>query len=160
MSCWEKCSLKTPPTSWRFPNSGMQWKKRGFGPMLALPAFIAATPIGAIPGVPTITGVTILLIAMQILLGRRHPWLPATIMKIEMDAERIEFLVNKMKPVAVRFDRFLMPRWFYAPTCVPFTYSAKLCGVWFVDGATRVSTLYGINTGVCCVDYGYWYGNG
>lgn len=88
-------------------------EKRGFGPMLALPAFIAATPIGAIPGVPTIAGVTILLIAMQILLGRRHPWLPATIMKIEMDAERIEFLVNKMKPVAVRFDRFLMPRWFF-----------------------------------------------
>lgn len=51
-------------------------EKRGFGPMLALPSFIACTPIGAIPGVPSIAGVTILLISLQILLGRRHPWLP------------------------------------------------------------------------------------
>ena len=29
-------------------------EKRGFGPMLALPSFIACTPIGAIPGVPSL----------------------------------------------------------------------------------------------------------
>ena len=46
-------------------------EKRGFGPMLALPSFIACTPIGAIPGIPSLAGGTILLIALQILLGRR-----------------------------------------------------------------------------------------
>ena len=29
-------------------------EKRGFGPMLALPSFIACTPIGAIPGIPSL----------------------------------------------------------------------------------------------------------
>ena len=57
-------------------------EKRGFGPMLALPSFIACTPIGAIPGIPSLAGATILLIALQILLGRRHPWLPERVMEL------------------------------------------------------------------------------
>jgi len=88
-------------------------EKRGFGPMLAFPAFVASTPIGAIPGVPSVAGMIILLITMQILLGRRHPWLPNAIMQIEVDADHLESAVNKMRPVAVRVDRFLTPRCFF-----------------------------------------------
>ena len=64
-------------------------EKRGFGPMLALPSFIACTPIGAIPGIPSLAGGTILLIALQILLGRRHPWLPQKVMQLNCDADQL-----------------------------------------------------------------------
>jgi len=64
--------------------------KAEFGPMPAMPAFIVPTPIGAIPSVLSITGVTILLIALQILLGRRHPWLPTRLMRLETDAQRLQ----------------------------------------------------------------------
>ncbi|MEC8418306.1 MAG: exopolysaccharide biosynthesis protein [Pseudomonadota bacterium] len=92
------------------------WKsmeKRGFGPMLALPAFWACTPVGAIPGVPSIAGVTILLITLQILLGRRHPWLPSKIMALECDANQINTVVAKIKPYAQRVDKLLVPRCFF-----------------------------------------------
>ena len=88
-------------------------EKRGFGPMLALPSFIACTPIGAIPGIPSLAGGTILLIALQILLGRRHPWLPQKVMQLNCDADQLRFIVDKVKPYAVRADRFLVPRCFF-----------------------------------------------
>ena len=88
-------------------------EKRGFGPMLALPSFIACTPIGAIPGIPSLAGGTILLIALQILLGRRHPWLPQKVMQLNCDADQLRFIVDKVKPYAVRVDRFLVPRCFF-----------------------------------------------
>ncbi len=88
-------------------------EKRGFGPMLAFPSFIACTPIGAIPGVPSLAGGTILLIALQILLGRRHPWLPQKVMGLQCDADQLRAIVERVKPYAVRIDRFLVPRWFF-----------------------------------------------
>ena len=88
-------------------------EKRGFGPMLALPSFIACTPIGAIPGIPSLAGGTILLIALQILLGRRHPWLPQKVMELQCDADQLRYMVEKVKPYAVRVDRFLVPRCFF-----------------------------------------------
>lgn len=88
-------------------------EKRGFGPMLALSSFIACTPIGAIPGIPSLAGGTILLIALQILLGRRHPWLPQKVMQLNCDADQLRYIVEKVKPYAVRVDRFLVPRCFF-----------------------------------------------
>lgn len=88
-------------------------EKRGFGPMLALPAFWACTPVGAIPGVPSIAGLTILLISLQILLGRRHPWLPSKVMSLECNADKVSQVVNTVKPYALRVDKLLVPRCFF-----------------------------------------------
>lgn len=106
-------------------------EKRGFGPMLALPSFIACTPIGAIPGVPSITGVTILLISLQILLGQRHPWLPEKVMELQCDADQLRSIVEKVKPYAVRIDRFLVPRCFFMRQTVfrsLIALNCMLCG--------------------------------
>lgn len=88
-------------------------EKRGFGPMLAVPAFIAATPVGAIPGIPTVTGVTIFLIALQILLAKKHPWLPSAIRDIEFDRDSLNTGIGTIKPFVMHLDRFLIPRWFF-----------------------------------------------
>ena len=102
-------------------------EKRGFGPMLALPSFIACTPIGAIPGIPSLAGATILLIALQILLGRRHPWLPERVMELTCDADQLRYIVEKVKPLAVRVDRFLVPRWFFMRQPVVRSFIALNC---------------------------------
>lgn len=102
-------------------------KKRGFGPMLALPSFIACTPIGAIPGIPSLAGGTILLIALQILLGRRHPWLPQKVMQLNCDADQLRYIVEKVKPYAVRVDRFLVPRCFFMRQPVFRSFIALCC---------------------------------
>ena len=102
-------------------------EKRGFGPMLALPSFIACTPIGAIPGIPSLAGGTILLIALQILLGRRHPWLPQRVMQLNCDADQLRHIVEKVKPYAVRVDRFLVPRCFFMRQPVFRSFIALCC---------------------------------
>ena len=102
-------------------------EKRGFGPMLALPSFIACTPIGAIPGVPSLVGGTILLIALQILLGLRNPWLPQKVLNLECDADQLRVMVEKVKPTAVRIDRFLVPRCFFMKQPVSRSLIALCC---------------------------------
>ncbi|AXT40025.1 exopolysaccharide biosynthesis protein [Alteromonas sp. BL110] len=108
-----KMQPRASQNSFYFADFWEVMEKRGFGPMLALPSFIACTPLGAIPGVPSLTGVTILLIALQILLGSRHPWLPQKVMDIHCDADRLRHIVEKVKPYAVSVDRFLVPRCFF-----------------------------------------------
>ncbi|WP_394224348.1 exopolysaccharide biosynthesis protein [Alteromonas gracilis] len=102
-------------------------EKRGFGPMLALPSFIACTPIGAIPGIPSLAGGTILLIALQILLGRRHPWLPKKVLELQCDADQLRYIVGKVKPIAVRVDRFLVPRCFFMRQTIFRSFIALCC---------------------------------
>ena len=43
-----------------------RFEDRGFGPLLLVPALVALLPTGAIPGVPTICGITLFFICIQI----------------------------------------------------------------------------------------------
>lgn len=107
------------------------WKvmeKRGFGPMLALPSFVACSPLGAKPGITSLSGVTILLIALQILLGSNHPWLPRKIMDIHCNANKLRNIVTKVKPHAAKIDRFLNPRCFFMRKFV-FRFLIALNGI-------------------------------
>ena len=104
-------------------------EKRGFGPMLAVPAFICSTPIGAIPGIPTVTGITIFLISMQVLLFREHPWLPAPIRELRISRAPLSSGIEKAKPYVVRIDKFLMPRWLFMRQVVFRSLIAFFCAI-------------------------------
>ncbi len=122
-----KMQPRARPDTFEFAEFWDVMEKRGFGPMLALPSFIACTPIGAIPGIPSLAGGTILLIALQILLGRRHPWLPQKVMQLNCDADQLRYIVEKVKPYAVRVDRFLVPRCFFMRQPVFRSFIALCC---------------------------------
>ena len=110
-------------------------EKRGFGPMLAVPAFICSTPIGAIPGIPTVTGITIFLISMQVLLAKSHPWLPAAITQIGIGRSSLNKGVDKISPIVTKVDRLLMPRWFFMRNILfrsLIALSCALCGLMMV----------------------------
>ena len=49
---------------------------RSFGPFIMIPALLELTPVGGIPGLPTALALFISLIAVQLLLGRDHVWMP------------------------------------------------------------------------------------
>ena len=55
--------------------------RRSFAPVLLIAAAIGFTPLGAVPGVPTMLAIVIILMTAQIILGRRHIWLPGFIRK-------------------------------------------------------------------------------
>src|SRR5690242_8426702 len=46
--------------------------QRSFGPLLLVPALIALSPVGAIPGLPAVTSAIIIILTIQILTGHKH----------------------------------------------------------------------------------------
>lgn len=79
---------------------------RGFGPFLFVPALIEITPIGGIPGLPSFLAFIIAVVAVQILLGRDHLWLPGFVERRNVSGERLEAAVRKLEPAGKRLDRW------------------------------------------------------
>lgn len=72
--------------------------QRSYGPLLLLPALIAVAPTGAIPGMSIVTGSIIALFAVQLLIGRSHPWLPERLERFEFSRKTLSRSVDKAMP--------------------------------------------------------------
>lgn len=83
---------------------------RGFGPFLLIPALIEVSPIGGIPAVPTILASLIVLVAVQIVIGRDHLWLPGFVERRSVRAGRFEKAIEKIRPLAGWLDRWFHGR--------------------------------------------------
>ncbi len=84
--------------------------QRTFGPLLLVPSLIAVSPVGAIPGLPAITSVVIVLVAAAILLHHDHVWIPRWLGRRSIDAGKMERGLQKFRPVARFIDHLLRPR--------------------------------------------------
>ena len=60
-----------------------------FAPLLALPALIVVTPASGIPFLSSLCGISIALIAAQMLFRRDHVWLPDWIMRKEIGRDAL-----------------------------------------------------------------------
>ena len=87
-----------------------RFEDRGFGPLLLMPALIALLPTGAIPGVPTLCGITLFFICSQVAIGKTSPWLPTFIKNKEVSTNKLDSAVEKAKPYAQRAEKLLKPR--------------------------------------------------
>lgn len=83
---------------------------RSYGPFLLLPALIEISPIGGIPGLPTIIAASIILFATQILLGRKHIGLPQFAAGRGVSKDRLRRTTLKLRPLAERLDRWFHGR--------------------------------------------------
>ncbi|MGQ7242500.1 exopolysaccharide biosynthesis protein [Salinicola sp. V024] len=83
---------------------------RGFGPVVLLPALIALLPTGGVPGVPSVCGTFIALMAIQLVFGRKSPWLPKALGERGVSHDRWHRVTQRAKPWTRRIDRFLQPR--------------------------------------------------
>jgi hypothetical protein len=83
---------------------------RGFGPMLLLPAAIALSPIGAIPGMSATTATIIILISVQMPF-RSQPWLPRRLREMSISRKRLESGAENSRPSARWIDRMVSRRW-------------------------------------------------
>lgn len=79
---------------------------RGFGPLLFVPALIGMSPLGGIPGVPTLIALALALIAGQVLIGRRHIWLPGVLRRRNVTADALGHAIDVARPAANRMDRW------------------------------------------------------
>ena len=84
---------------------------RTFGPLLILPALLTLVPpLGMIPFVPTTMGAIILLVAVQYLFGRDHPWVPDFIGERSVKQKKVTDTTEKARPWAKWVDGFVGKR--------------------------------------------------
>ena len=83
---------------------------RGWGPFLFIPALIEISPIGGIPGIPTLLAAIIAIFAAQIAWGRDGMWLPGFLRRRSVSAGSMRNAVGKVHPVADRLDRWFHGR--------------------------------------------------
>lgn len=87
-----------------------RFEDRGFGPLLLVPSLIALLPTGAIPGVPTLCGITLFLICIQVALGKSSPWLPKRLTDKKISANKVDSAVEKAEPFVEKTEKLLRPR--------------------------------------------------
>ena len=82
-----------------------------FGPLLLVPGVITLLPlVGDIPGVPTLMALLVLLVAGQLLVGRRTFWLPQWLLKRSVPHGKLDRALTWMHKPARVIDRGLKPR--------------------------------------------------
>lgn len=84
--------------------------RRSFGPLLLLAGIIMMSPISGIPGIPTIMGLVLVLIAGQLLFRRKHFWLPRWMLRRSASRGKIFKAIRQLRPVAHFVDHLLRPR--------------------------------------------------
>lgn len=84
---------------------------RSFALVILIFALPNAIPVPGIPGFSTLTGVPIILIALQIAQGRDTIWLPEKIAKKRFSYAFLVKIINKAMPVMLWIEKWLHPRW-------------------------------------------------
>jgi len=87
-----------------------QFGDRSLAPILLVPALITASPISGIPGVPTLTGIIVGLIVVQMLMGRDTLWVPQVIARRSISKQRLDKAVRFLRKPVGFVDRLLKPR--------------------------------------------------
>lgn len=98
---------------------------RSFAPFLLMVSLIGFTPIGGIPGVPTILATIVVLAASQLILGFNSLWLPTFVLDRMIDGQKLEKSAKSLRPFARMIDKVIRPR-LTVLTNRPFLYVAAL----------------------------------
>ncbi|MCB5198135.1 exopolysaccharide biosynthesis protein [Loktanella sp. TSTF-M6] len=85
-------------------------QERGYGPLIALVSAFCILPTGAIPGVPAVVGIILVLQGVQMLAGKDRPWFPDMIERFQLDCATLKKSVDKARPWAERLEGIIGPR--------------------------------------------------
>lgn len=77
---------------------------RSFGPFIMLPALLELSPVGGIPGVPTFLAALIALVAVQLLIGKEHIWMPGFLQNRAVESKKLHKGIAKLRGVAHWLD--------------------------------------------------------
>ena len=83
---------------------------RSQAPFLLVLPLIDISPIGGIPGLPTVLAEIIILVAAQILFGRKHLWLPGFLAKRSLASGKLCKATAKLRGLAGFMDRWFHGR--------------------------------------------------
>jgi len=83
---------------------------RAFGPLVAVPAMLVVSPLGAIPTLPSILALVVAIFAVQMTFGRDYLWLPKTLANRSVDGSRVRRAVERIRPTTRKLDRWFDQR--------------------------------------------------
>lgn len=84
--------------------------RRSFGPQLLMAGVILVTPLSGVPGLPTAMGILVAAVSLQLLLRRRHIWLPRWILRSGFRTSKLDKVLGWLRRPARGIDRLLRPR--------------------------------------------------
>ena len=84
--------------------------KRSFGPVMFIPASLEITPVGGIPGVPTVLATLIALVALQLLFGADHVWMPHFVQNRSVKSDKLMNGAEKLEGIADKLDHWFKGR--------------------------------------------------
>ncbi|MDL0430780.1 exopolysaccharide biosynthesis protein [Marinobacter sp. TBZ242] len=84
--------------------------RRTFGPVVLMVGLILVTPLSGVPGMPTLMGLLTLLTLGQVLIGRKHFWLPGWLVQRQVPRKKLVQGLDMLRPTARRIDRLIRPR--------------------------------------------------
>lgn len=83
---------------------------RSFAPLLVLVGIMIASPLSGIPLFPSLTAIIVLLISAQMLIGKKHFWLPAWLLRRTVPQDKMTTAVKWLRPPARFVDHLIKPR--------------------------------------------------
>tara|TARA_R110002049_G_scaffold198475_6_gene368495 strand:- start:1056 stop:1640 length:585 start_codon:yes stop_codon:yes gene_type:complete len=83
---------------------------RSFGPMLILIGVTLFSPLSGIPGMSFFMASFVLLVAVQMLIGRHHFWLPRFILDRSVERDKLQKALDWLNRPARAIDGVLKPR--------------------------------------------------
>ncbi|HET6433569.1 exopolysaccharide biosynthesis protein [Dyella sp.] len=121
--------------------------RRSFGTLLLVPSLILASPISAVPSVPTAMGVLVVLTCGQLLLHRQAFWLPGWIVRRQVPERRLARSIHLLRPPARFVDRLLRPRLLWFTEGWRVHVMAAIC-LLLALGTTPLELIPGANTAI------------
>jgi len=101
---------------------------RAYAPLILIPGLVMLAPgIGDIPGVPVLMGLLVILVVVQMLMGRQSIWLPEWLRNRSVKADRVCNTVRWLRKPARFVDRWTGPRYTWAIRHAGFVVVALAC---------------------------------
>ena len=84
--------------------------RRAYGPLLLVVGLFAISPATVVPGMTWLSAALVLVIALQLAVGKPTPWLPRGALDATISRALLVKAVNGFRPWARRIDGLLKPR--------------------------------------------------
>ncbi|SER42056.1 Uncharacterized conserved protein [Vreelandella subterranea] len=102
--------------------------RRSFGPLLLVTGLITLAPIiGDIPGMPTLMALLVLMVSVQLLVGRETFWLPGWMLKRSISRNKFDKGIYHLKKPARWIDGLLRVRLPWLTGYIGIRVTAVVC---------------------------------
>lgn len=83
---------------------------RSFAPLLMLVGMLLVSPLSGVPTFPSMVAGIVILVTSQMLLGRKHFWLPARLLNVQVSRDKLSTALKWLQPPARFVDRVTKQR--------------------------------------------------